>query len=193
MKKKQNTKKKEPVSDILKLDLGCGKRPENHHTRVAGFTGVDIADIEGVDIVHDLTTYPYPFKDESVDEIFNSHFIEHMTGEEQIRFFEECYRILKPGAKMTCIAPYYNSMRAWQDPTHKTAISEARFLYYNKDWRDMNNLSHYNINCDFDFTYGYAFSKDWVSRNQEAQQFALKHYTNVVDDIHVTLTKKAPR
>ena len=29
-------------------------------------------------------------------------------------------------------APYYTSMRCWQDPTHTRAISEATFLYANK-------------------------------------------------------------
>lgn len=191
MAKKTTKKKEQPVENqIIKLDLGCGKRPEGHWTRVAGFTGVDIANIEGVDVVHDLTVFPYPWADNSVDEIFNSHFIEHLTGEEQIKFFNECYRILKPGGKMQCIAPYYNSVRCWQDPTHKTAISEARFLYYNKNWRDVNNLDHYNITCDFDFSYGYAWNPEIESRSDEWKAFALKHYTNIVNDIHVHLIKR---
>lgn len=183
---------KEPIIiESLKLDLGCGKRLDNHHTKQAGFVGVDIADIEGVDIVHDLTQFPYPFDDNSVDEIFNSHFIEHLTGEQQMAFFNECYRIMKPGAKMTCIAPYYNSVRCMQDPTHKTEISEQRFYYYSKQWREMNNLEHYPITCDFSFIgLGYTFFPDWEHRSQEAKDFAVKHYTNVVMDLQVVLEKK---
>jgi SAM-dependent methyltransferase len=180
----------EETKKELKLDLGCGKRPEGHLTRQAGFIGVDIAAIEGVDVVHDLTKFPYPFKDNSVEEIFCSHFIEHITGDDQMKFFNELYRIMKPGAKALMIAPYYNSARCWQDPTHKTAISEARFMYYNKEWRTINNLDHYPITCDFDFTYGYDLAPEWKLKSQEAQVFAIKHYTNVVNDIHVTLIKR---
>ena len=46
-------------------------------------------------------------------------------------------------------------MRAWQDPTHKRAISEATFLYANKSWRVSQGLDRYPITCDFDFSYGY--------------------------------------
>ena len=81
-------------------------------------------------------------------------------------------------------------MRCWQDPTHKRAISEATFLYFNKEWRKANNLSHYNIESDFDFVYGYDIAPEWANRSEEARSFAIKHYTNVINDIHVTLTKR---
>ena len=42
---------------------------------------------------------------------------------------------------------------------------------------------------NFDFTYGYALDGDLTVRNQEWQQFALKHYIQAVNDLHVTLTK----
>jgi hypothetical protein len=102
----------------------------------------------------------------------------------------ELYRIMKVGAKCSIIAPYYASMRCWQDPTHTRAISESTFLYYNKDWRIMNKLDHYPIHCDFDFAYGYDLTPDWAARSEDARNFAIRHYINVVNDIHVTLTRK---
>lgn len=48
-------------------------------------------------------------------------------------------------AKATILAPYYTSMRCWQDPTHTRAISEASFLYFNKDWRVQNKLDHLRL------------------------------------------------
>jgi hypothetical protein len=81
-------------------------------------------------------------------------------------------------------------MRCWQDPTHKRAISEATFLYYNKQWRDTNKLDHYPIHCDFDYTYGYDINAIWANRSEEARNFAISHYMNVVNDIHVVLTKR---
>lgn len=167
----------------LKLDLACGQ------VKQTGFIGVDYKPCAGVDIVADLTKFPWDFAaDNSVDEIFCSHYIEHTP--DLIAFMQEVYRILKVGSKATFYAPYYTSMRCWQDPTHTRAISEATFLYYNKAWREQNKLDHYNITCDFDYTYGYILTPEWQSRHEEAKMFAIKHYWNVVNDIVVTLTKR---
>ncbi len=102
----------------------------------------------------------------------------------------ELHRIMVPGGTAIIRAPYYNSMRAWQDPTHVRAISEATFLYYNQDWLKANKLDHYPIKCDFDFSYGYDFAPDWAMRSEESKAFAVRHYTNVVMDIQAVLIKK---
>ena len=169
----------------IRVDIGCGQNKKE------GFIGVDIADIEGVDIVHDLNIYPYPIKDNSVSEIFISHYIEHTH--DIMKFMHELHRILKVGGRVDIIAPYYNSVRCWQDPTHRWAISEASFYYYNKEWRKANKLDHYPITCDFDFhVSGYMLFPEWQSRSEEAKMFAIKHYTNVIMDMQVLLTKREP-
>lgn len=173
-----------PVAETsgIKLDIACGQNKQQ------GFIGVDIAPCVGVDIVHDLNVYPWPFADDSVEEAFSSHFVEHVGC--LMKFMNECQRIMKQGAKLTILAPYYSSMRCWQDPTHVRAISEASFLYYNKEWRVSNLLDHYPINADFDFNYGYVMTPDWANRSEEARNFAIRHYNNVISDIQVTMTKK---
>lgn len=188
LKKKKVITKKLVVKKVIsfptpfKLDIACGQiKPE-------GFFGIDIAKTEGVDMVYDLEQFPWPIPDNSVDEAYCSHYIEHTK--DIIKFMEEVHRILKPGAKILIRAPYYNSVRGWQDPTHTRLISEATFLYYNKDWRTQNKLDHYPIHCDFDFTFGYDFTPDWAMRSEEAKAFAIRHYTNVVSDIQVVLIKK---
>ena len=62
---------------LLKLDLGCGKNKQ------AGFHGVDSIKFEGVDTICDLTK-PWPWADSSVSDVYCSHFIEHLNGEERI-------------------------------------------------------------------------------------------------------------
>lgn len=182
MAKKKKQEKQEAKSEVLKVDLACGQSKQE------GFVGVDIVKLPGVDIVHNLEVYPWPFEDNSVDEVFCSHYVEHTPC--LMKFMNELHRIMKIGAKCTVLAPYYTSMRCWQDPTHLRAISEASFLYYNKQWRVENKLDHYPITCDFDFSYGYVISQEWATRNEEARLFAIKHYWNVVSDIQVTLVKK---
>jgi SAM-dependent methyltransferase len=165
---------------MYKLDIASGQRKNE------GFTGIDIT--PGVDIVHDLEVFPWPIESESVDEAICNHYIEHTN--DLIGFMEEVYRILKPEAKITIVAPYYSSVRAWQDPTHKRAISEWSFLYYNKKWREENKLDHYGIKCDFDYCYGFVFNTPWNMKSEEARAFAQLHYINVIADIQVTMIKR---
>jgi SAM-dependent methyltransferase len=180
---RKTTKKLKTVfPSPLKIDIACGQN------KAEGFFGIDIAKAPGVDMVYDLEKFPWPIADNSVDDAICNHYIEHTK--DIIKFMDEIYRILKPGAKILIRAPYYNSVRGWQDPTHTRLISEATFLYYNKDWRLANKLDHYPIHCDFDFNFGYDFMPDWAMRSEEAKAFALRHYTNVVSDIQALLVKK---
>lgn len=171
---------------MVKLDLGCGANKKE------GFLGVDISADCGADIVHDLRVYPWPFEDGSVEEIHCSHFLEHLTGTERIPFMDEVWRVLAPEAKATFITPDADSHRAIQDPTHMwPPVCPESYLYFNKEWRDVNKLSHYNIKANFDFGYGYSLDPDVAVRNAEFQQFALKHYRNHSADLIVTLTKRS--
>lgn len=174
--------KKQKLISQAKLDLACGQN------KTEGYFGIDIVPGDNVDAVMDLEQFPWPIESESADDIVCNHYVEHTS--DLIKFMDEVYRILKPGGKIKFIAPYYTSMRCWQDPTHKRAISEATFLYFNKQWRDTNKLDHYNIKSDFDYTYGYDIGIDWANRSDEARSFAIRHYCNVINDIHVVMTKK---
>src|SRR5690349_21817072 len=170
-------KNKEDSAKPLKLSLASGGHvPE-------GFKGVDIVKVDGVEYKQDLLKFPWSqFTDNSVDEIECSNFVEHIPHGDSFndpfyQFFDEIHRILKPAtfdpsnpnipltgfARIVC--PYYSSMRAWQDPTHQRAISEASFLYLNKQWRIDNKLDHYPVSCDFDFNYGYVLTPEWQTRN----------------------------
>ena len=106
---------------------------------------------------------------------------------------DELYRVLAPGGKATVITPYYTSVRATQDFTHEwPPISPQSFLYFNKKWREDNKLTHghYDMKCDFDFTYGYSINADVGLRNDEARAFAVANYLNSVDDLHTTLISR---
>jgi len=192
----------EEISEIIKtlikeekpvrINLACGQ------VKMESFVCIDKVKTDATDIILDLEKYPWPIPDNCVDELMCSHFVEHVRH--LIPFIDEIHRIMKPPwvnkdgervtSKVTIVAPYYSSMRAWQDPTHVRAISESSFLYYNKDWRDVNKLSHYDIKSNFDFSYGYSIVPEWASRSQEARDFAIKYYMNVVTDIYVTMIKK---
>jgi hypothetical protein len=165
----------------IKLDIACGqnKRP--------GFTGVDIAAGPEIDFVWDLEKFPWePFTDNSMEEVYASHYIEHTK--DLMKFMDEVWRICQHGAKVTFLAPYYTSIRAWGDPTHTRAISEFTWLYYQKPWRVSQKLDHYPIQCDYEVTNLMLYFNDpWDKKSDEARQFAQQHYWNAVSDIVVEL------
>lgn len=181
MRKKAIKKKQEKLSEPLKLDIACGKAKKE------GFVGVDILSIPGVDKVVDLEKFPWPFKSDSVDEIFCSHYIEHT--QDLVAFMEECYRILKTGGKMTIISPYYTSIRAWQDPTHKRPITDVTMHYFNAEGRKMIGVDQYPWKSNFNWEMFYHLSQDWAMKSEEARNFAIRHYFNVVNDIQFNMTK----
>jgi predicted SAM-dependent methyltransferase len=134
----------------LKLDLGCGMRkigPE--------WVGVDRVKMVGVDLVLDLTARhrakgypeeplqvgpvpfePWPWEDGSVDEARANHFIEHLDAAERCHFFNELWRVLKPGAGIWVGGPDWSNQRAYGDLTHKwPPISSFFWLYLSRDWR----------------------------------------------------------
>lgn len=206
----------EPVPAApIKLDLGCGPNKRQ------GFTGVDRIQFPGVDVVLNLAETltegawvfneatktkqrrlssgfaEWPWPENSVEEIHCSHTIEHFDSAERVHIFNEMYRIMKPGAKATIIAPHWCSCRAYGDPTHKwPPVSEFLFYYLLKDWRRTQaphtDAEHWpqGFKCDFDATWGYSLQQDIVSRNQEYQQNALKFWKEAAQDIIATLTKR---
>ena len=107
---------------MKKLDLGCGA------TKKHGFIGVDILKLDGVDIVHNLTSFPYPFEDNSIDEIWMDNVLEHLPN--PMRVVEEIHRISKNGAKITVAVPYFRSHYACIDPTHVNFFGVNWFNYF---------------------------------------------------------------
>lgn len=169
----------------LKLDLGCGPNKKE------GFVGVDVLSFDGkVDKVFDLRKTPWPWKSDSVAEVHSSHFIEHLTGEERVAFFNELYRVMAKGAKATIVVPHWSSGRAYGDPTHQWPPVVEMFWYYvDKNWRKT-NAPHVGLECDFLATWGYSIEAQWQLRNQETQMFGVSHYREVAQDMIATLTKR---
>lgn len=107
------------------LDLGCGnkKRP--------GAIGVDFNNRTAADVIHNLNSFPYPFEDSSFDEIYLDNTLEHL--DDVLRVMEEAHRICKPGGLVKVIVPYFRSLWASIDPTHKHFFTVDSFAYFDPD------------------------------------------------------------
>ena len=70
------------------INLGCGDQTKQ------GWENYDYhptsRDVRPIDL-----RKPLPFEDDSVDVVYSSHVVEHLTRTEGARFINECYRILK--------------------------------------------------------------------------------------------------
>lgn len=193
-KTKKAAKKLEAVP--LKLDIGCGSNKKQ------GFYGVDIVALPGVDLVADLTE-GWPWPDNSVDEIHCSHFLEHLTNLdgkfERVKFFNEAYRVMKPGAKMTIVVPCWSADRFYGDPTHKEPLSGWTFLYLKPEWRAA-NAPHTDArwvpgmyDCDLDASWGYSLHPQVSGMNPERQQYAISFYKEACQDMIATVVKPAAK
>ena len=86
------------------LNLGCGQDIRKDAINC------DVTNYPGVDQVVDLSVFPWPWADESMDGIHASHVIEHFT--DQQRFILECLRVLKKGGFLRLKLPHSSNVSA---------------------------------------------------------------------------------
>lgn len=108
------------------LDIGCGENKQ------PGWVGIDMRDVSGVDIVHNVTDYPWPLPDESVKLAVASHLIEHIAPHDFgfVRFMDEVWRVMQVGAEFAIATPHGSSQGYIQDPTHCNPCNEATWDYF---------------------------------------------------------------
>ena len=153
----------------MKIDLACGQSPKE------GFEGADRY-APNAKYKIDLLKFPWPWANDSVQEFYSSHFIEHIpmdvidelsarryTYEPEtvlpghpwygqdlfFRFFDEMYRCIHREGVINLIWPDLQTCRAFMDPTHRRFLPAQATLYLNEQWRKDNKLDHYLIKCNF--------------------------------------------
>jgi len=117
-----------------------------------------LEDLESKMIIHHDINYGIPFRDFYVENIFTSHFIEHLTKEQGKVFLEECFRVLKKGGILRVICPSLNELiKEFKDDVihyEETGNTEGVQKYLIKD------ISHSKYYNKFSFhKYIYNFDK----------------------------------
>jgi SAM-dependent methyltransferase len=107
----------EPNDQPLLLNLGSGECP------VPGYVNVDL--YGNPDVVWDLQKFPYPWDDNTVDEIVMHHVLEHLP--DWWSAFLECARILKPGGQLHIHVPDESSPSALTYRDHHHVFSSISF------------------------------------------------------------------
>ena len=106
------------------------------------------------DVVCTLGLEALPFPDDAFDAAIAIHVLEHIgrVGKTWgwFYFWEELYRVLKPGSPLHFEAPLWNSVWAWADPTHVRPLSPEAFAFFDQDnYRRDSAMSPYRIHCDY--------------------------------------------
>lgn len=115
-----------------KLYIGCGKDIRK------GYINLDCVKLPGVDVVHNLDKYPWPFKDNTFEEVYCVNVLEHL--ESIVKPMEEIWRISKNSARIIIKAPIFPGIGAAADPTHKQFFSFLTFNYF----RPEDGLNYYS-------------------------------------------------
>jgi len=113
----------------MKLNLGSGSKI------LDGYTNVDKYDYYKPDIVHDLEIFPYPFEDNSVDEILLSHVLEHIGQSPDVflKIIKEFYRVCHNDSLIKIIVPHPRHDDFISDPTHVRPITILGLQLFDKN------------------------------------------------------------
>jgi SAM-dependent methyltransferase len=107
------------------LDVGCGIN------KYPGAIGIDRIAGTRADVLGDLDRFPYPFRDNSFDEVRAIHVIEHVA--DVIRSMEEFHRLLRNGGTVFIATPHYTDFSSFCDPTHRWHLNSFSFRYFGAD------------------------------------------------------------
>jgi SAM-dependent methyltransferase len=121
-----------------KLNVGCG------HDVKSGWVNLDIAPLDGVDVVHNLEEPPLPFDDASFDYIECINILEHVADLPDV--MRELNRVLAPGGRLRIMGPHFTSYTWPTDPTHRRAFAINTFEFFTSD--SLHDRGYY-----FDFAF----------------------------------------
>jgi len=107
------------------LDVGCGVN------KYPGAIGIDRNIRTLADVICDLDHFPYPFRDDSFDQLRAVHVIEHVS--DVIRTIEEFHRLVRPGGAIHIVTPHYTDFSSFCDPTHRWHLNSFSLRYFGED------------------------------------------------------------
>ncbi|MBS1266581.1 MAG: hypothetical protein MAG795_00548 [Candidatus Woesearchaeota archaeon] len=169
----------------MKLNVGCG------HDIKKGWVNLDVKKRKGVDVVHNLEKYPYPFEDNKFNLILADNVLEHL--DDTIGCMNELHRILKPGGKLILKFPYFQHPNAWVDPTHKKCLTVGTFRYFVRKKRKLINGKYVHNPVDKQRLFTkleYKYHPTWVGYIVYPFIKWLRHFCDIlILNVEVRLTK----
>lgn len=110
----------------MKLNLGCGE------DRREGYVNVDACDIPTADQVWNLKKMPWPWKNNSIDEIVAYNILEHLGNDNRESVMKELWRICKNDAIIRIHVPHWKWFTMAQSQ-HTAFFNSLSFTGYDED------------------------------------------------------------
>lgn len=143
------------------LNFGCGT------TIMPGAENVDVIKLPNVDKVFDFEKFPYPYKDNSIDEIHMYFVLEHLDN--HLGVMQELYKIMKKGGMLYIRVPHGSGCYGqWGEFTHKRGYGYRSFDIFEAS----SNRAYYSdirferqfVKLKYFLTYPYDFYKynTWI-------------------------------
>ena len=85
-----------------------------------------------IDVAHDLNVLPWPWPDNSWDQIVARAVFEHLKLN-LVETFNECWRILRPEGLLVVKVPHWQSDVSYRDPTHYWQFSPYALHVFDPD------------------------------------------------------------
>ena len=123
------------------LDVGCGIN------KYPGSIGLDRNLRSRADVIADIDRFPYPFRDQSFDELRAVHVIEHVA--DVMKTMEEFHRLVRPGGEVTIVTPHYTDFSSFCDPTHRWHLNSFSLRYFGEDNAGYGYYSHARFRENF--------------------------------------------
>ena len=162
---------------MQKINLGCG------HNHLNGFLNIDKFMSNKPDVCCDLE-HGLPFKDNSIDEVFAIHVMEHISN--LMNLMRDIYRVCKNGVKCFFVTPYKTSFEAMGNPHHLRVFDEWSWYYFTPELYDNPTTSGYAY-MGLDFT----FKIDKIELipypeflNDKELDWKKNHWWNVIREVH---------
>jgi len=163
----------------MRLNLGCGNDIKEDYLNIDTYNNM-----KGIDLNADILNLP--FKDESIDEVFISHVMEHFSFDDVMMVFKEINRVLMIGGDLKIYVPDLQScVNDWNGSTDQWKSLER--IFGSQSHPGNYHLCGYtletlkNIVEDFNFTV----VENILRANEISNDMEIKCVAKKTDNIHM--------
>jgi predicted SAM-dependent methyltransferase len=151
---------------LKKLHLGCGTK------HLEGYTNIDIRYLPGVDEINNIR-FLRNYKNNTVDEIYACHVLEHFSRWEYKDVLKRWFEILKPGGQLRLAVPDFSSICSYYIKTGDLK-SLIGLMYGGQDYDE----NYHYVTFDYDTLsndlkeIGYSTTTEWDTEKYDSDDFS---------------------